>query len=104
MGTRESSREVSFCAHAILRREVMVVPDALLDPRFADNPAVTDDPHVRFYAGYPLAAPGGSRVGTLCLVDTRPRDIDGAGLRLLGDLGGLVEQELAAVRRSEVGP
>ncbi|HET6519216.1 MAG TPA: MBL fold metallo-hydrolase [Geminicoccaceae bacterium] len=93
---KETSREISFCAHAILGREVMVVPDALLDPRFADNPFVTGEPHIRFYAGYPLVDACGSCVGTLCLVDTRPHQLDEAGIRLLQDLGSLVQRELSA--------
>lgn len=93
---RETSREVSFCAHAILRDEVMVVPDALRDARFADNPVVLNEPRIRFYAGFPLALPCGSRIGTLCLIDTRPRQLDEAGLGLLRDLGRLVQQELRA--------
>ena len=89
-------RAVSFCGHAILRREVMVVPDALRDPRFADNPMVTGEPRIRFYAGYPLVLPCGSCVGTLCIVDTRPHQLDEAAIRLLRDFGSLVQQELTA--------
>jgi ribonuclease BN (tRNA processing enzyme)/CheY-like chemotaxis protein len=98
LAARETPREVSFCAHAILGREVMVVPDALQDPRFADNPLVTGEPRIRFYAGYLLVLPCGSRVGTLCIVDTRPRQLDGAAVQLLRDFGGLVEQELTVGR------
>lgn len=90
----ETSRDMSFCAHAILERNVMVVPDALLDPRFADNPIVVNDPRVRFYAGCPLVLEGGACIGTLCLIDMRPRDLDPAGIRLLQDLGALVLQEM----------
>ena len=100
LSLRETPREVSFCAHAILSREVTVVPDALLDPRFADNPMVVGDPRIRFYAGYPLILSGGDCVGTLCVVDTRPRHPDETAIRLLRDLGGLAEQELAAVGNS----
>lgn len=96
LSVRETPREVSFCAHAILRREVMVVPDTLLDPRFADNPLVLGEPRIRFYAGYPLSLPGGECVGTLCVVDSRPRRLDQAAVQLLRDLGSLVERELAA--------
>ena len=72
----------------------MVVPDTLLDGRFADNPLVTGAPRVRFYAGCPLRDADGACVGTLCLVDTRPREFDGAKLGLLRDLGALVRREL----------
>jgi DNA-binding response OmpR family regulator len=93
----ETPREVSFCAHAILDRdEVMVVPDSLLDPRFADNPVVTGEPRVRFYAGCPLILLGGSCAGTLCLVDTRPRELSEDEVQLLQDLGALVQRELSA--------
>ena len=96
VSTRESPREVSFCAHAIATPgESMVVPDALRDPRFADSPVVTSAPRVRFYAGCPLVLEDGSCVGTLCLIDTRPRELDEAALRLLRDVGSLVRQELA---------
>jgi phosphoribosyl 1,2-cyclic phosphodiesterase/CheY-like chemotaxis protein len=93
-GIGETSRDMSFCAHAIAERSVMVVPDALLDERFADNPVVVNDPRVRFYAGCPLVLDDGAPVGTLCLVDTRPRELDAAAIRLLEDLAGLVLQEL----------
>ena len=90
----ETSREVSFCAHALHEERVMVVPDALNDPRFADNPLVTADPRIRFYAGYPLSLPDDRRVGTLCLIDVRPRDLSDDQISVLRDLGGMVEQEL----------
>lgn len=95
LDVKETSRDMAFCAHAILKDEVMIVPDALLDPRFADNPLVTGEPHVRFYAGCPLKLPDGNFVGTLCLIDTRPRQIDDRKVRLLQDLGKLAELELA---------
>jgi len=90
----ETPRDLAFCAHTILEKVVMVVPDALLDQRFADHPAVVGDPRVRFYAGCPLVLDDGFCVGTLCLVDTRPRQLDATALRLLEDLAGLVLQEL----------
>jgi ribonuclease BN (tRNA processing enzyme)/DNA-binding response OmpR family regulator len=90
----ETPRDISFCAHAILERTVMVIPDALLDERFADHPAVVNDPRVRFYAGCPLILADGFCVGTLCLVDTKPRYLDQPGIGLLEDLAGLVLQEL----------
>lgn len=99
---RETPREVSFCAHAIARPEILVVSDTLLDPRFADNPVVTGEPRIRFYAGCPLALPeDGSRVGTLCLLDTRPRELDASALGLLRDLANLVRQELCRAEGAE---
>ncbi len=90
----ETSREVSFCAHALKSDGVMVVTDALLDPRFADNPLVTDGPRVRFYAGAPLTVSGGLCVGTLCILDTRPRVLSAQEIGLLRDMAALVEKEL----------
>jgi phosphoribosyl 1,2-cyclic phosphodiesterase/DNA-binding response OmpR family regulator len=89
----ETPREISFCAHAIHDDRVFLVPDTLTDPRFADNPAVTGDLRVRFYAGRPVHV-AGRRVGTLCLVDQRPRELRDDDVRALDDLAILVEKEL----------
>ena len=95
LDVKQTSRDKAFCAHAILEDKVMIVPDALLDPRFADNPLVTTEPHVRFYAGCPLKLPDGNFMGTLCLIDTRPRTFDERKVKLLQDLAKLAEMELA---------
>lgn len=90
----ETSRDVGFCSHAILESEPLVVNDARQDDRFADNPVVIGDPHVRFYAGVPLHAATGERVGALCVVDHKPRSLSSAQLRALKDIARLVEEEL----------
>jgi diguanylate cyclase (GGDEF)-like protein len=88
-GTR---REISFCGHAILEREPLVVPDATLDPRFADNPLVVNPPHVRFYAGVQLYSIDRLPLGTLCVMDRVPRTLAPEDLDILRDLARMTEQ------------
>ncbi|NIR29671.1 MAG: sensor domain-containing diguanylate cyclase [Gammaproteobacteria bacterium] len=100
----EISRDVSFCAHVILDDEVLVVPDARRDERFADNPLVRGTPEIRFYAGCPVRAPDGSRLGTLCIMDRRPRSLSVEDRAVLHDLATVVEGELAATSSSVTDP
>jgi diguanylate cyclase (GGDEF)-like protein len=96
LGACETSREISFCGHAILEEQAFVVEDALLDLGFADNPLVADEPHIRFYAGYPVHSPNGQRVGTLCLIDRQPRTFSDKDREMLKDFASLVDDELAS--------
>jgi len=94
LGISETPRDVSFCAYAILQDEVMTVPDAREDERFADNALVTGPPFIRFYAGYPLREPHGYKIGTLCVIDLKPRQIDQPQIQLLKRVARLVEREV----------
>ena len=94
LNTRETPREVAFCAHAVEQGADIVVPDTLLDERFADNPLVVDGPRIRFYAGAPLLMGTGLCLGTLCIVDTRPRHLTAAELATLHDLRDMVLEQL----------
>lgn len=91
----ESSRETSFCAHAITANDgMLIVPDALQDERFRDNPLVSDGPRIRFYAGSVLHSPEGKRIGTVCILDVRPRNLTDDEQRLLRDVASAVEAEI----------
>src|SRR3954471_23845194 len=97
LDSTETPRSVSFCGHAILADEPMVVPDAAADERFHDSPLVTGEPYIRFYAGHPLNGPGGQKVGTLCVADHRPRSLDESELEALREMARVVERELGLV-------
>ena len=94
LSATSTDRSVSFCGHAILQSTPLVIPDALEDDRFHDNPLVTQPPGVRFYAGHPLRGPGGRNIGTLCLADTAPRAADAIDMDVFGELAGIAEDEL----------
>lgn len=101
----ETPREISFCTHTILGEEIFEVPDALQDPRFRHNPLVVGDPHIRFYAGTPLTSPDGHNLGTLCVIDRKPRQLSAEQRDTLDRLGRqvirLFEQHLLAHRYAE---
>ena len=92
----EKPRNISFCGHAILESEPLIVEDTLKDERFFDNPLVTSDPDIRFYAGAPLHTEDGYRLGTLCLIDRQPRSFDDTQVALLQELAGMIEDLIRA--------
>lgn len=100
----ETPRNISFCGHAILGNDVFVIPDASKDPRFSGNPLVLDGPEIRFYAGCPLRAPNGQALGTLCVIDSEPRDFDAEDARSLQDLAAMAEREFAAITLATIDP
>jgi diguanylate cyclase (GGDEF)-like protein len=91
---RETGRDISFCAYAIMESGVFIVPDARQDKRFAQNPLVTGPPHIRFYAGCTVRGPSGHPLGSLCVIDREPRDFDDRECRQLTEFARLVEREL----------
>lgn len=90
----ETSRDIAFCAHALHVPDILLIEDALTDVRFHDNPLVTGSPHVRFYAGVPLRSEDGLALGTLCAIDTRPRQLSTKTLEAFKDLARMVERDL----------
>lgn len=106
MPKTEGPREDAICAHALMSPEMFIVPDTLEDQRFAENPAVLGAPHIRFYAGKPLMAPNGAALGTLCVIDRKPRELTPLQLESLRVLGQQVmdqlelEKNLAELRQS----
>jgi PAS domain S-box-containing protein len=95
----ETSRDISFCAHAIGGRDIFEVPDASADPRFEDNPYVVGESGIRFYAGAPLLTPDGHALGTLCVMDQRPRTLSPAQTDALRALSRQVVAQLELRRR-----
>ena len=94
----ETSRDISFCGHAILGSDIFIVEDTEADERFSDNPLVTDEPFIRFYAGYPLRGPSGHSLGTLCIIDLQPRKLNEVDLSTLSDIGEMVAGELGSLQ------
>ncbi|WP_216910560.1 GAF domain-containing protein [Synechococcus sp. CCY 0621] len=97
----ETSRDVSFCAHAILGDQTLVVKDAREDERFRDNALVCSEPNIVFYAGVPLSTPSGARIGSLCVIDRRPRDLSSLQIRSLETLAHQVVLQLELKRVSD---
>jgi hypothetical protein len=102
LNQRETPRDVAFCAHAILQSEPLIVRDALKDIRFADSALVTRSPHIRFYAGFPLASPEGFALGTLCAIDRKPRQLSAEQKRAMQALSRQV-MALLELRRVSAG-
>jgi diguanylate cyclase (GGDEF)-like protein len=94
LAATETPRSASFCAHTMLEHGAMVVTDSTQDLRFDSNPLVVGDPHIRFYAGYPVVSSDGAALGAVCAIDTAPRDISQQELGLLKDLAALVNEQL----------
>jgi phosphoribosyl 1,2-cyclic phosphodiesterase/CheY-like chemotaxis protein len=91
---QETPRDLAFCAHTILSSDILQIPDTFLDTRFRDHPMVQSEPRIRFYAGCPIQDKDGHKLGTLCIVDTRPRELNKNDLNILKDLALLVENEI----------
>ena len=102
LDARETPREYAFCAHALLQDAPLVVADATSDARFADNPLVTGDPNIRFYAGVPIRSSGGLAIGTLCAIDEQVRMLTADELGIMMDLADIVQQEVQLRERLAV--
>ena len=98
----ETERKISFCGHAIFHDEVFIISDAKKDLRFADNPLVVNEPKIRFYAGVPLKSISGLNLGTFCIIDTKPRELNKEEIEILTDMAKMVERELAIVHLATV--
>lgn len=98
-GPSETPRSIAICAHTILQREPLIIPDALADPRFADNPLVTGEPGIRFYAGFPLITPTGHALGSLCAISRTPHQLTDEQIDSLRRLASLTMQHLTVIRR-----
>ena len=94
LDAEQTPREISFCGHAILSDDILEVPDATQDARFLDNPLVTGDPNIRFYAGAPLHCDDGYRIGALCVIDDKPHQMTPAQRLALRDVADCIEDQI----------
>jgi GAF domain-containing protein len=102
LSTEQTSRDIAFCSHAILQDDIFVVPDALQDDRFRENPLVAGEPHIRFYAGVPLVNDDGYALGTLCVIDQIPRELSATEKEALKALSRLVLGQMELRRNLEL--
>lgn len=100
LGQQQTPRDISFCGHTILQREPLIINDASQDPRFADNPLVTDEPFLRFYAGFPLITANGFVIGSLCAISRQPHQLSDQQIDSLRRLASLTMQQLEYLRAS----
>lgn len=101
LNVRETPRDISFCGHAILGDQPLIVDDATNDERFHDNPLVVNDPAIRFYAGEPIKSLEGSKIGTLCIIDRQTRHLSDDDIATLHDLAAMVEHEIHNIELAE---
>lgn len=94
----ETGRDISFCGHTVLSDQPLIIEDARQDERFRDNPLVTGEPGIRFYAGCPVYGPRGQRVGTFCIIDRKPRQFPEEDVQALADMAALVSSELSTLQ------
>lgn len=94
LSQKEGDRAISFCGHALVEDEILIIPDTLKDERFADNPMVTGEPHIRFYAGVPIINHERQRVGVFCIKDTKPREFSNEDKEVLEGLAAWAEIEI----------
>jgi diguanylate cyclase (GGDEF)-like protein len=104
MDTSETARSISFCTHAITQDRPFIVSDASIHPQFRDNPLVVGEPHIRFYIGIPLKMSDGSKIGTLCAIDTVPRALSTEAIDILSGLGSMVVDQLELRRLAVIDP
>jgi diguanylate cyclase (GGDEF)-like protein len=102
MAGGDTPREITFCTHTIQSRDPMVIADAAVDPRFAENPLVTGPPHIASYLGVPLATPDGYNLGSLCALDTKPRNFNPGQVEVMKSFAALVTDELELRRIAQV--